>query len=131
MKVLALAIEEVNLITRPSIWSKNDVLNLLGELELKVEQEVNAVVAQLRADSTSSPFDMDDFKDKLRDRLERSFNNLNGSDVIDMSCISYDINNGNEIRIDESSIDVNTSELLDAFDTAFDDVSGDFTSDDD
>ncbi len=131
MKVLALAIEEVNLITRPSIWSKNDVLNLLGELELKVEQEVNAVVAQLRADSTSSPFDMDDFKDKLRDRLERSFRNLNGSDVIDMNGISYDINNGNEISIDESSIDVDTSELLDAFDTAFDDVSGDFTSDDD
>jgi len=119
MKAIDQAIEEVNNTLRPSIWSKNDVLNLLAEANSRaVQEDSNA--------SSAAPFDMEEFKDKLRERLERAFNNLNGSDVVDMSSATFEINGGNSISIENDSIDVNTSELLDTFDTAFDDVAGNF-----
>ena len=80
----------------PSIWSKDDVLQLINKID---EGEGSLYV------------DKEKLLDKIKDAVESGINGMSNEDIVDMSECEFDIRNGNEIVLD--SFGVNTSDIVD------------------
>ena len=77
----------------PSIWSKDDVLSLLNQINEGTET-----------------FDTDKLVEKIKDAVENAINGMSNDDIVDISSCDFVIRNGNEIEID--SIGINTSDIV-------------------
>jgi hypothetical protein len=82
--------EAINQVTEafPSIWSREDVLRVLNEID----------------DKSTKLFDADRLIDKIKDSVESTIDRMNYDDIVDTSNCDFSIRNGNEIEIDEVSI---------------------------
>lgn len=79
----------------PSIWSKDDVLQLINKI-----------------DEGTASFDKDKLMDKIHDAIENAINGMSNDEILDQSECEFSVRNGNEIEIE--SIGVNTSDIVDA-----------------
>jgi len=77
----------------PSIWSREDVLQLVNKIE-------------------GGGFDSDKLLEKIRKAVDNAINNMSNDEIVDISSCEFDIRNGNEIEIE--SVGINTSDIVDA-----------------
>lgn len=78
----------------PTIWSKEDVLHLISQI-----------------DEGEGTFDKDKLLDKIKDAVDNAINGMSNDEIVDASECEFTIRNGNEIEIE--SIGVNTSDIVD------------------
>ena len=90
------AIQTINT-SFPSIWSREDVLQLINKLD---DEKLEGFV------------DKDKLLTKIKDAVENAINGMSNDEIIDTSDCEFEIRNGNEIVID--SVGVNTSDIVDA-----------------
>lgn len=90
----------------PSIFSKDDVVNLLSSLRTNVLTEVS----ELQPTATVNEKRFQDFSESVTRALENSINRGN-LDIYDTSSAEFSINYNNTIEIE--SIDFNTDALID------------------
>ena len=90
----------------PSIFSKDDVVNLLSSLRTNVLTEVS----ELQPTATVNEKRFQDFSESVTRALENSINRGN-LDIYDTSSAEFSINYHNTIEIE--SIDFNTDALID------------------
>jgi hypothetical protein len=90
----------------PSIFSKDDVVNLLSSLRTNVLTEVS----ELQPTVTVNEKRFQDFSESVTRALENSINRGN-LDIYDTSSAEFSINYHNTIEIE--SIDFNTDALID------------------
>lgn len=90
----------------PSIFSKDDVVNLLSSLRTNVLTEVS----ELQPTATVNEKRFQDFSESVTRALENSIN-LGNLDIYDTSSAEFSINYHNTIEIE--SIDFNTNDLID------------------
>jgi len=89
----------------PSIWSKDDVLQLINKID-EGESEVS--------------IDKDNLLEKIRKAVENGIDGMSNDEIVDISSCEFDIRNGNEIYVD--SIGINTSDIVDAVMTDVEDA---------
>lgn len=107
----------------PSIWSKDDVLSLLNQLEDVKNQEND----EPKTDWTTVVSDMIDNKlDKLKGRLQDSIENLYSSDIVDYSSAEFELD-GNVISLRE--ININNDSINDVIDDVVEHYSNEIKSD--
>jgi hypothetical protein len=97
----------------PSIFSKNDVVNLLSSLRTNVVAEALEASRQLAEAERKffiSEMDFQEFSSNVTNALERCINNGN-IDVYDYSSAEFSIDYHNTIQIE--SIDFNTDAVTD------------------
>lgn len=92
----------------PSIYSKDDVIKLIDELQTEVTKQPQTDIATL-----------EELKQNLLETLERKIDNLDSSDVVDFDSADFMIGYRNTIEIE--SIDVNCSTLFNEIETAIND----------
>ena len=82
--------EAINQVTQafPSIWSREDVLKVLNEID----------------DKSTKSFDADNLIDKIKDAVENALYRMNYDDIVDTSNCEFSIRHGNVIEIDDVSI---------------------------
>ena len=90
----------------PSIFSKDDVVNLLSSLRTNVLTEVS----ELQPTATVNEKRFQDFSESVTRALENSINRGN-LDIYDTSSAEFSINYHNTIEIE--NIDFNTDALID------------------
>jgi hypothetical protein len=83
----------------PSIWSREDVLQLIERIDVPEQQKIEGFI------------DREKILEKIKDAVETAINGMNNDDIVDMSECEFDIRNGNEIVLD--SFGVNTSDIVD------------------
>jgi hypothetical protein len=104
-QVITNAIEKV-FTSFPSIYSKQDVIDLLTSLEFP-EQENQSV-------------DIDKLRDLITDKLTDAVNNLRSDDIVDYGSVEFSIGYENKIELD--SIDVNVDTITDEFENVVEKV---------
>jgi hypothetical protein len=82
----------------PSIWSKEDVLQLIERIE-----EVK--------ESDKGFLDKEKLMDKIREAVDNAVSGMSNEDIVDMSECEFNIRNGNEIELE--SFGVNTNDIVD------------------
>ena len=100
----------------PSIYSKDDVTNLLYELVSDLDTEINDIV-ELRQKPN---VDLDDLRSKLHDAIYRKLDRMSNSDVIDFDSAEFSIAYDNRVELDDINFNVDT--LIDEVDEAINDV---------
>ena len=82
--------EAINQVTEafPSIWSREDVLRVLNEIE----------------DTSTKSFDAEKLIEKIKDAVESVVERMNYDDIVDTSNCEFSIRHGNVIEIDDVSI---------------------------
>jgi hypothetical protein len=88
----------------PSIFTKDDVIVLLGELSDAIENDDEVSNGGLIMDK-------EPLLDKIRKAVDSAINNMSNDEIVDTSSTDFNIRNGNEIEIE--SIGINTSEIID------------------
>jgi hypothetical protein len=88
----------------PSIFTKNDVIILLGELSDAIENDDDVSNGGLIMDK-------EPLLEKIRRAVDSVINNMSTDDIVDTSSTDFSIRNGNEIEIE--SIGINTSDIID------------------
>ena len=83
----------------PSIWSREDVLQLIERIDVPEQQKIEGFI------------DREKILEKIKDAVETAINGMNNDDIVDMSECEFDVRNGNEIVLD--SFGVNTSDIVD------------------
>lgn len=96
----------------PSIYSKDDVVNLLYELMSDLDTEIN--------DMLKPNVDFDDLRSKLHDAIEHKLNRMDSNEVVDFDSAEFSINYDNRVELD--NIDVNTGSMVDEIDDVIRDV---------
>ena len=87
----------------PSIFSKDDVINLLVELSETIEKDDDV--------SNCGTFDKEVLMEKIKEGVENALENMSSKDFVDLSSCEFTIRNGNEIEIDD--VGINTSDIVD------------------
>ena len=87
----------------PSIWSKEDVLKLLNQLE----------------EATTDSHTTDKFKMALKDAVEDVISNICDDDIVDTDSIHFEIWDRNKISVE--SIDINRDNIINVVTDAIDD----------
>ncbi len=82
----------------PSIWSREDVLQLIERIE-----EVK--------ESDKGFLDKEKLMDKIREAVDNAVSGMSNDDIVDSSECEFNIRNGNEIELE--SISVNTNDIVD------------------
>jgi hypothetical protein len=100
----------------PSIYSKDDVTNLLYELMSDLDTEINDIVEARQKPNV----DLDDLRSKLHDAVYRKLDRMSNSDVIDFDSAEFSINYDNRVELDDINFNVDT--LMDEVDEAINDV---------
>jgi len=85
----------------PSIFTKDDVVKLLTDLDGELNLDVDAETLEKTLNSYSEVFKMN-LISELQDNV---------SDYVDLDDVSFEVYNGNEIQIENSSVDVDKSSL--------------------
>ena len=81
----------------PSIWSKDDVLQLINKIDdTKLEGFV----------------DKERMLEKIKDAVENAINGMSNDEIVDIGSCEFEIRNGNEICVE--SIGINTSDIVDS-----------------
>ncbi len=88
----------------PSIFTKDDVIILLGELSDAIENDDDVSNGGLIMDK-------EPLLEKIRRAVDSVINNMSNDDIVDTSSTDFSIRNGNEIEIE--SIGINTSDIID------------------
>lgn len=101
----------------PSIYSKDDVTNLLHELVSDLDTEINDIV---EARQPKSNVDLDDLRSKLHDAIYRKLDRMSNSDVIDFDSAEFSIAYDNRVELDDINFNVDT--LIDEVDEAINDI---------
>jgi Txe/YoeB family toxin of Txe-Axe toxin-antitoxin module len=92
----------------PSIYTKDDVIKLIDELQTEVTKQPQTDIATL-----------EELKQNLLETLERKIDNLDSADVVDFDSADFMIGYRNTIEIE--SIDVNNSTLFNEIETMIND----------
>ena len=92
----------------PSIYTKDDVIKLINELQTEVTKQPQTDIATL-----------EELKQNLLETLERKIDNLDSADVVDFDSADFMIGYRNTIEIE--SIDVNNSTLFNEIETMIND----------
>lgn len=87
------AIETINA-SFPSIWSKEDVLQLINKI-----------------DEGTAGFNKEELYDKIRGAVDDAINGLSNDEIVDVSSCEFEIKHGNEIYVE--SIGINTGDIID------------------
>ena len=85
----------------PSIWSKDDVLQLINKIDENEVDESNFV----------GFVDKDKLTKKIREAVDNAISGMNTDEIVDVSTCEFSIRNGNEVELD--SVDVNSSNIID------------------
>jgi hypothetical protein len=88
----------------PSIFTKDDVIILLGEISDAIENDDDVTNGGLIMDK-------EPLLEKIRGAVDNAINNMSNDDIVDTSDTEFNIRNGNEIEIDR--IGINTSDIID------------------
>jgi hypothetical protein len=96
----------------PSIYSKDDVIKLIDELQNEVTQQPQTKV------------DFEELKQALLEAVERKIDNLDSTDVVDYD--SADMMMGYRNQVELESIDINSGTLFDEISTAINDEFNDY-----
>ena len=93
--------EAINVINTsfPSIWSKEDVLQLINRIDVPEQEKLEGFV------------DKDKLLEKIKDAVENAINGMSNNEIVDISSCDFEIRNGNEIQIE--SVGINTSDITD------------------
>jgi Txe/YoeB family toxin of Txe-Axe toxin-antitoxin module len=92
----------------PSIYTKDDVIKLIDELQTEVTKQPQTDIATL-----------EELKQNLLETLERKIDNLDSADLVDFDSADFMIGYRNTIEIE--SIDVNNSTLFNEIETMIND----------
>ncbi len=95
----------------PSIYSKDDVTNLLYELMSDLDTEISDIVELDRKHQSKLNVDFDDLRSKLCDAIEQKLNRMDSNDVVDYDSAEFSINYSNTVEID--TIDINVNNIVD------------------
>jgi membrane protease subunit (stomatin/prohibitin family) len=95
----------------PSIYSKDDVVNLLIELMSDLDTEINEMIEADRAQHPTNGMDLDKLQDALIDAIETKLDRLDGSDAVDYDSACFEMYS-NTVSLE--SADVNVSGIMDA-----------------
>lgn len=87
------AIETINA-SFPSIWSKEDVLQLINKI-----------------DEGTAGFNKEELYEKIRGAVDDAINSLSNDEIVDVSSCEFEIKHGNEIYVE--SIGINTGDIID------------------
>jgi Txe/YoeB family toxin of Txe-Axe toxin-antitoxin module len=101
----------------PSIYTKDDVIKLIDELQNEVTKQPQTDIATLEK-----------LKQNLLAALERKIDNIDSSDVVDYDSVDLMISYRNQVEIE--SIDVNCSTLFDEISTVVNDEFDDYIEED-
>lgn len=96
----------------PSIYSKDDVVNLLYELMSDLDTEIN--------DMLKPNVDFDDLRSKLRDAIDHKLNRISNDNAIDFESAEFSINYDNRVELD--NINLNVDNIVDEIDDTIEDV---------
>jgi hypothetical protein len=92
----------------PSIFTKNDVIILLGELSDAIENDDDVV------NGGGIPLiDKDALIDVIRGAVENAIKNMDEDDIIDTSNVEFQFKNGNEIYLESGCIGLNNQDIID------------------
>jgi hypothetical protein len=116
IKTIENAIQRVNA-SYPSIYSKDDVTNLLYELISDLDTEINDIVETRQPKSNVN---FDDLRSKLHDAIEQKLNRMDSSDIVDYDSAEFNINYNNVVEID--SVNINVDTIVDEVDDIIRDV---------
>jgi hypothetical protein len=83
----------------PSIWSREDVLQLIERIDVPEQQKLEGFVNKEK------------LMEKIREAVENGIDGMSNDDIVDISSCEFDVRNGNEIHID--SVGINTSDIAD------------------
>jgi len=94
--------EAINVINTsfPSIWSKEDVLQLIERIDVPEQEKLEGFV------------DKDKLLKKISNAVENAINGMSNDEIVDISSCDFEIRNGNEIQIE--SVGINTSDIVDS-----------------
>ena len=96
----------------PSIYSKDDVIKLIDELQNEVTQQPQTKV------------DFEELKQALLEAVERKIDNIDSTDVVDYDSAEMMMGYRNQVELE--SIDVNCSTLFNEIETAINDEFNDY-----
>lgn len=104
-KVIQNAIKEVES-SFPSIYSKEDVVKLLTEIDSRLEEESGTV-------------DLEKFKDQFLETFARKLADVRNDDLVDRHSAEFNISRGNVLELTDVSVDCDMiAEIAeDAFDS--------------
>lgn len=105
-EVIQNAIKEVES-SFPSIYSKEDVVKLLTEIDSRLEE-------------VSGTVDLEKFKDQFLETFARKLCGLSSDELVDMDSAEFDINHGNVLELTDVSVDCDM--IADIAEDAFDSV---------
>ena len=105
-EVIQNAIKEVES-SFPSIYSKEDVVKLLTEIDSRLEEESGTV-------------DLEKFKDQFLETFARKLGVRNSDDLVDMNSAEFDISRGNVLELTDVSVDCD--KIAEIAEDAFDSV---------
>lgn len=92
----------------PSIYSKDDVINLLYELMSSIDDEVKTII------------DFEDLKSKLHDAIEKRLNRMSNDNAIEFESAEFSINYDNRVELD--NVNLNVDSIVDEIDDTIDDI---------
>ena len=105
-EVIQNAIKEVES-SFPSIYSKEDVVKLLTEIDSRLEEE-------------SGNVDLDKFKDRFLERFSRELESPRNSELVDTGTAEFDISHGNVLEL--TFVEVDYEKIYRIAEDAFDSV---------
>lgn len=105
-EVIQNAIREVES-SFPSIYSKEDVVKLLTEIDSRLEEETGTV-------------DLEKFKEQFLETFARDLDSPRNSELVDMDSAEFDISRGNVLEL--TSVDVDYDRIAEIAENAFDSV---------
>jgi len=105
-EVIQNAIKEVES-SFPSIYSKEDVVKLLTEINSRLEEE-------------SGKVDLDKFKDRFLDLFNRKLHDARSNDLVDFDTAEFDISHNNMLVLEH--VDVLCDKIAEIAEDAFDSV---------
>ena len=99
----------------PSIFSKEDVLSILGGLhsDSDTEEETEVVHGSLTDDQ------IDDLIEKVKEAVMRKLSRLDTSDLVDTGTAEFEINYGNTIEL--TNVEVNVDDISDVVNEVIED----------
>lgn len=105
-EVIQNAIKEVES-SFPSIYSKEDVVKLLTEIDSRLEEETGTV-------------DLEKFKEQFLETFARDLDSPRNSELVDTGTAEFDISHGNVLEL--TSVEVDYEKIYRIAEDAFDSV---------
>jgi hypothetical protein len=108
----------------PSIYSKQDVLNLLNEFADTITTYVSENVKEEKSSSRISPELLKELQSALMESITSKIERLDSNDVVDYDSASFSIGYSNTIEID--TMDYNSDNIINEVDEAVEEILHDF-----